>query len=430
MIQNPSSDLKKYRFEFNPSFNQPIGLWETKSLQIFERMFFNASKFDQSLCWDIEPVPSPSFQVFCNSSGRFNTFCVNRRIDYDANRRCVSALDDWVQSWTDIVDCIVDKWNDFIDFINKIIDTVNGIFECFAPDAMTFVENRGMVAMKDLQVGDKVLTGSGRYQPIYSMFHFDRTKPTPYLQIHTVHSRNVTGVQPLEMTANHMLYVVGYENPIPAWQLKLGDFVYIMKPTYSSNGETKHPWKPAPSVPRHLLQQSQVVEIRHVVRHGLFNPLTEDATIVVDGIVTSAYTSFLGTEHIRLFRNASSKLFTNSARNWLEGIDDGWTVMSHQSFVHILLSPYRAICLHVYPEGYCKTPEGSNDNSVWYGRLGQFILLLWLQQHVMIQAIIFVLLVTVFGMLDLILNSMRLTVLVILLGSLVPYRRKSSLSKQ
>jgi Hint module/Mycoplasma protein of unknown function, DUF285 len=416
---------KIYRFEFNPSFNQHIGQWETKSLQVFERMFFNASSFEQSLCWEINDVPSPSFQVFCNSGGRFNQFCVDKDIVYNANRRCTDPLEDWLQDWIDFINHIIDIINDIIDCITNFFGQIGDIFVCFAPEAMTRVENRGVVAMKDLQVGDKVLTGSGRYQPVYSMFHYDRTKPTPYLQIHSSHSRNGTGARPLELTANHMLHVVGYENPIPAWQVQVGDYVYIMEPLYPTTHEAKDPWALSIRRPQQL-QQSQVVEIRQVVRHGLYNPLTEDGTIVVDNIVTSAYASFLGTEHIRLFRTASALSVTTSGYEM--GSDDGWKVMSHQSFVHMLLAPYRAVCLHVYPNG-CQPSDDGHDDSVWYGRLGQNLLTLWLRQHVVIQAIIFVILMTVFGFMDLILNPVGFSVALTLLVSCVLSRRTSLLSE-
>ncbi|CAB9509004.1 Protein hedgehog [Seminavis robusta] len=413
-------------FEGNTQFNQSLP-WETTSLQLFDRMFFNATSFEQRLCWDIEETDIPQFQVFCDTAGgKFNQWCVGEEVLYNANRRCVSGIDSYLQSWIDFFNDIGDFFTDLLDFINECLTDIGEffagigeIFVCFAPEARTPVEHRGLVAMKDLQVGDKVLTASGQYQPVYSMFHYDKTKPTTYIQIHTTFSQNnSTGVRPLELTPSHMLHVVGHDNPIPASQVRLGDYLFVMD---SENGSCSS--QDLSAACKHW-QKTEVVEIKEVIRNGLYNPLTQDGTIVVDGIVTSAYTSFLGTEYIQLFRRVSTASVASTTTTPAAMTDDdGWKAMSHQSFVHMMLSPYRTVCLYVSPN-LCKPSGDGQSESKWYGRLGHAILFLWLRQNVLFQAVIFFALVAIFGLINLVLNPFGIAVSLILYGTSVLFRQR------
>lgn len=419
------------RFDNNIAFNSNIKHWEPKSMQLFQKMFFNATSFNQKLCWKLnKDQPVKSFQVFCfTEGGKFDPHCVDEDVLVNANRRCEDPIDSYFKSWTDFLEEVQDAFADICEFFQDCFPFLGNV-TCFAPDAMTPVEFRGMVAMKDLQLGDRVLTASGDYQPVYSMFHSDKSKPTPYLQIHTTHSQNNTQVRPLELTPNHMLHVVGYDNPIPAWQVQRGDYLYVLEARsqdYSgresmSLATRQSQWK-----------QSQVIEIREIVRNGLYNPLTPDGTIIVDGIATSAYASFLGTEHIQLFRRASDASIATAAE--VDDTDEGLKVISHQTFIHMLLSPYRAMCLYV-PLPLCGTSNSSTDGgedkeeSEWYGRLGQKVLLIWLRQHVVAQAIIFLFLVTFFGFLNMILNPLGLSVVMTFFGSSFLYRSTSFLAEE
>lgn len=411
-----------YMFNGNPRFNTNIKHWDTKSLVTFERMFFNATSFDQKLCWDLPYQPIKSFGVFCNSEGKFDSHCVDHDVIYEADRKCKSSLTGYLDSFVDFFDEVVLAVEDFQAFFQLCFPFLPNI-TCFAPDAMTPVEHKGMVAMKDLKVGDRVLTASGDYQPVYSMFHSNPKKPTLYRQIHTSHSRNDTSARPLELTPSHMMQVVGYDNPIAAWQVEVGDYLYVMEPRTKGSGgnqsmslATGHAhWK-----------TSQVIEIQEIVRNGLYNPLTEDGTIVVDDIVTSAYVSFLGTEHIQLFREHSGASVVTSAQ--VHSLDDGWKVMSHQTFVHLLLSPYRAMCLYA-PFPLCQGNEPvqqanagrdeEREDSDLYGRIGQHVLLFWLKQNVFVQSIFFVVLVTVFGLLNMILSPTGLSAAMVCLGAML-----------
>jgi len=178
---------------------------------------------------------------------------------------------------------------------------------CFAPSMTTFVEGKGLVAMKDLRVGDRVMTSTGTYQKVYAMDHFHAFKPTEFLQIHTTTKTKKQQQQPppLELTPLHMLFLRGKSNPVPANLLKVGDFVQTMMDPDSTTVEAR-----------------RITKIVKVVRNGFFNALTEDGTIVVNGVISSAYPAMSGTEYIEVGK---------------------WKIVSHQEWVHLALLPVRTI---------------------------------------------------------------------------------------
>lgn len=381
-------------------------------------MFFDATSFDQDLCWKYLPHQEvTSTAVFCETEGSFDEKCVDKTIIYDSERRCISGFDSWIKSWTDFFDEVVGWFEDGLEFFQGL--------GCFAPDATASVKNVGWVPMKDLKVGDKVLTSSGTYQPIYSMFYSSATQETPYLQIHTSENENVTDMRPLELTANHMLQVAGYDNVIPAWQVKVGDFIYVMDQDEQHN-----------SLPMSIQQQSfrpvRVNEIQNVIRRGLYNPLTPDGTIVVDGIVASAYASPLGTEHVHLFRRDSPSNVAATIDDAMN-VDDGWKVMAYQDFAHILLSPYRSMCLYVSMDMCQPSPHNNNNASEgwhWHRRVGHLLLRVWIHQHVVVQSLVFGVLVGIFGLLNILLSPTGLSIALAYVGSRIFYRSYSKIVDQ
>jgi preprotein translocase subunit YajC len=195
------------------------------------------------------------------------------------------------------------------------------------------VHGKGKVAMKDLTVGDKVLTASGQYKTVFAIDHFHHTKPTEYLQIHTALDE-----APLELTSRHMIFMDNKKsNPVPASHVKVGDFVQTL------SGPVK------------------VTKIRTITRKGLYNPLTTDGTIVVDGIIASTYSTFSGTEYVEI---------------------DGMKLMSQHAFLHLAVTPYRDICMGVSLK-LCK----DQDEYVWYIRLGYMVLNVWKKQFPFVQGV-------------------------------------------
>ena len=54
---------------------------------------------------------------------------------------------------------------------DEIVDAVTEA-ACFSEVSTVQVQNKGPVAMKDLQVGDYVLTANNEYQPVYAFGHW------------------------------------------------------------------------------------------------------------------------------------------------------------------------------------------------------------------------------------------------------------------
>jgi hypothetical protein len=170
---------------------------------------------------------------------------------------------------------------------------VGGFSFCFSKDATAEVEGTGPVAMEDLQVGDRVLTGSGKYQPIYSFGHYSEDRAADFLQIYTQGNK-----QPLEMSGNHLLFKEG--EAVRADSVKVGD----------------------------VLSNGQVTKIGSQFKQGLYMPLTEEGTIVVNGVVASSYVS--------ITEEAPSAVKTSKA-----------FLGNEQNLLHWWLSPYRMMCLGV-----------------------------------------------------------------------------------
>lgn len=178
-----------------------------------------------------------------------------------------------------------------IDEITEII----GELGCFSDSTTVQVLHKGSVAMKDLQVGDKVLTSSQNYQSVYSFGHKAAEAMGQFVQLTTAEST-------LEMTGEHLVFLDNKSNPVRADSIKVGDVL---------RGEA------APA---------EVTQIGSIAKQGLYTPLTNDGTVVVNGIVASSYISL---------QDSATELIQ------VEGINMG---MSQHTFVHLTLSPFRMMC--------------------------------------------------------------------------------------
>ena len=182
--------------------------------------------------------------------------------------------------------------------------------------------------MKDLQVGDKILTASNTYQPIYSFGHYDPEKMAQFFQIHTQDSV-------IELTGEHLVFRKNHDHPVRADSLREGDS---------------------------LLGQGGLVQevraIKKIQRQGLYTPFTPDGTVVVDGIVASSYVSLQdGNDFLRMKSGLVLPL-------------------SMHDYIHMGMSPLRMFCMGVSSR-YCTTlnEEGippyaalSIDMSHWTSR--------------------------------------------------------------
>lgn len=132
---------------------------------------------------------------------------------------------------------------------------------CFPNDASVVVEGQGTVAMRDLNVGDRVLVADGAYSEVFMFTHRLLDGVRTFVRIE-VASGNVLRASP-----GHYLPVEG-KGLVAAGEVGVRDVVRL------GNGEL-----------------AAVVDVSDVKGVGLFNPQTVDGELVVGGIVASCYTT-------------------------------------------------------------------------------------------------------------------------------------------
>lgn len=128
---------------------------------------------------------------------------------------------------------------------------------CFAATNTVVTQNKGTIAISQLEIGDYVQDSYSTYSRVYSLSHVDRTAKAEIVSIELDNGEN----NPLELTADHMVYANGVR-PVRAQDVVVGDI---------------------------LGQNSRVVKISKVQREGVYAPLTESGSIVVSGVVSSCY---------------------------------------------------------------------------------------------------------------------------------------------
>lgn len=171
---------------------------------------------------------------------------------------------------------------------------------CLSESATVEVFQGGLVALKDLQLGDRVKTSTG-YEPVYSFGHHDLESSADFLAIHTSNNK-----RPLEITKDHLLFLRGQVTPVPAGSVRVGDRLQ----TQDKEGAI-------------------VTKIGAIHKQGLYAPLTASGTVVVDGVLASSYVTLQGSAFVHF----------QGIKTWL----------SQERFVHVLLSPHRLLCMGLFP---------------------------------------------------------------------------------
>jgi len=186
---------------------------------------------------------------------------------------------------------------------------------CFSASATVQTADKGIVEMKDLAVGDLVRTEANKFEEVYAFGHQHSTVKATFLQIHTVAQPN-----PLEVTQDHMLQINGK----------------FSKSSSVKVGDTLQTGEGAPT---------KVIKVHSVTRHdGVYAPLTPSGRLLVDNVVVSAYVSLQdqGNEY---------PVFAN-----------GRVVpITQQDGIHMLLSPYRMICMGIPLNAFC---HSRNDQGI------------------------------------------------------------------
>jgi hypothetical protein len=149
---------------------------------------------------------------------------------------------------------------------------------CFSPDSSVQTKDHGTVLMKELQLGDSVLTLSGDYKKVMAFQTYSMPEPSKesiYLKIMTNVGNEIV------MTPRHMIFLCeDRSHPVPASNIEVGDCLVVVQ---DDNNETI-----ATAVAE---TEATVVNIEQVLLSGGISPLTEEGTIIVDGIAASCYSN-------------------------------------------------------------------------------------------------------------------------------------------
>jgi Vault protein inter-alpha-trypsin domain/Hint module/von Willebrand factor type A domain len=207
---------------------------------------------------------------------------------------------------------------------------------CFSAQNKVVELDKGIIAMKDVAIGDMVSIGKNQYSQVYGFGHRDVEHTAEYVTLH------VKGQAPLEISEDHMLFIdkVG---AVPASTVAVGDWVLL------GNGG-----------------KSQVTKISLAHRAGAFAPFTESGTIVVSGIVASSYVSL---------QEGSGAL-----------VIGGIPIVSMQWIAHAYQAPRRIMCKMNLD--ICKNETYSSTSGISTWVEGPFLVSKWLLRQPTIVACI------------------------------------------
>lgn len=142
--------------------------------------------------------------------------------------------------------------------------------QCFPDDAVVSVELPGGLvaarAMSQLRVGDSVLTEAG-FSKVFAFMDHAVGAEVEYVQVETASGHA------LAATASHMVYAHEDRRAVLAGSLVEGDWLWASLATNGSDG----------------FAQSRVASVKRTWRRGMHAPLTEQGSIVVDGLLASSY---------------------------------------------------------------------------------------------------------------------------------------------
>ena len=190
---------------------------------------------------------------------------------------------------------------------------------CFSEYDTVQVNNKGTIPMKELRIGDLVLTSSNIYEAVYSFGHYNPELETEFIRITTSSSCS----KPLEISKQHMLFVKG--KAIPASLVKEGDLLSMTTPSSSST--------------------VRVEKVGTVLRKGVYAPFTASGTIVVNGVLASTFIAFQDSDVVML----GGRIRTPLTFQWL---------------AHMFESPHRTIC-SVAPKWCQREQYSSTGISLW-----------------------------------------------------------------
>jgi Hint module/Subtilase family len=268
---------------------------------------------------------------------------------------------------------------------------------CFSSESTVVVFGKGTTPMRDVSVGDKILTGTSRtgqelFEVVYAFAHRDETRVAEFLKIHT------TGVAkgehfdfaPIDISEAHLLLV--NDTFRPAKYIQVGDVLQ------GQGGDERI-----------------VTMIRKTHKMGLYAPVTTPSgTLLVNGIKVSSYVSI-------------QKGLPDDVMLKIPGISSG---MSQHQVVHLFLSPIRILCLGGVLAELCSTDNIDRDTGYPpFVSLGLGIAIFCDEQNGFVQFLLYIIFVVTFGSLhlvELLISSSRVTMFGALLiaATVLHYHKK------
>jgi hypothetical protein len=237
---------------------------------------------------------------------------------------------------------------------------------CFAGSNEVVVEDRGIVKVRNLSIGDRVQVGNGVFEPIYSFGHLHHTKLSSFFEVETHDAK-------IRLTSEHLLFTAD-RGAIPVAHLRVDDVLEL---------ESK---------------RGTVTAIRTVQEQGLYAPFTPSGKIIVNGFVASSYVAIDedASEHIEVL-----------------GIP-----MSYHTLCHALELPHRVACHYL---GSCKSETYTTEEglSTWisgfYEVARWFLALNWILRSTFLFFVCFV--AAIFSAIEFVILSPLLTGTAVLLAA-------------
>lgn len=156
----------------------------------------------------------------------------------------------------------------------SMLDIVSGAFKtssgeeeskCFPAFASVQMLSGNTKRMDELEIGDAVRVSATEFSPIFMFTHKYSQVVSSFVELRTGSGHH------LSVTSGHFLYVNGKLSP--ASSIRVGDTVNVQT---GLSG---------------FFESSSVVAVTKAQREGLFNPQTIHGDIVVDGVLSSTYTT-------------------------------------------------------------------------------------------------------------------------------------------
>lgn len=196
----------------------------------------------------------------------------------------------------------------FFSFLESSQAAKNG--GCFSSDNTVQTFDRGSQKVSEIQIGERVLaldplTNRWVFSEVIMFLDWDPMSRRPFLKASTSSGRTVT------VTGNHLVMTgsVNSSRTVFAERLRVGDTLLVK----GDNSEE--------------MIEDVIVQIKTVVRTGIYAPLTSTGTIVVNNVVASCY-AVVDSQSLAHWAFAPMRLVSNARAS----IKTMWRILTMKSF--------------------------------------------------------------------------------------------------